>query len=63
MKLTDLEQGTPQDKCVKCGHIEDDHDGYGGMCDGLGWNASREVCPCQDFVATRRLSGTNGDTP
>jgi hypothetical protein len=36
--------------CGACGHTEDDHDGYGGMCDGLGDNASREVCGCVAFV-------------
>lgn len=47
--LAELERQRP--KCVNCGHIEDDHDGYGGLCDGLGWNASRTICGCQHFAA------------
>lgn len=44
-------EGGKEPLCVNCNHTEDDHDGYGGMCDGLGFNASREICGCQKFAA------------
>ncbi len=44
-------------KCAKCGHAADDHDGYAGMCDGLGWNDARQVCTCQQFVPPRSVEG------
>jgi hypothetical protein len=47
-------------RCADCHHIEDDHDGYGGMCDGLlteaasreEWNDlmdARAMCGCTNF--------------
>ena len=42
-------------KCRECGHVEADHDGYGGLCDGLGYNESRTICGCEEFVPPRTL--------
>lgn len=44
--------------CANCGHAEDDHDGYGGLCDGFGWNNSRMVCGC---VVYKSLAGITKD--
>ena len=38
-------------KCARCGHSEDDHDGYGGLCDGLGFTSDRTMCGCSSFSA------------
>ncbi len=37
--------------CRDCGHTEDDHDGYGGLCDGATDIASRTMCGCDEFRA------------
>lgn len=50
-------------RCVTCSHSEDDHDGYGGMCDGLGYNESRTVCGCQQFVAPALSEGEPTPAP
>ncbi len=36
--------------CARWNHRASDHGGYGGYCDGLGYNEEREVCPCLTFV-------------
>lgn len=54
-------------KCRHCGHTEADHDGYGGLCDGLGYNDSREVCGCDEFIPIHRRrprrSRPSGEVP
>jgi hypothetical protein len=37
-------------KCASCGHVEADHDGYAGLCDGGICVSSREMCGCLAFV-------------
>ncbi len=52
---------TAKQRCAQCGHEEDSHDGYGGLCDGLQDDAksheefealmdARAQCGCHAFV-------------
>lgn len=51
-------------RCKLCKHIEDDHDGYDGLCGGLHTEATkeewvtpmngRELCGCMKFIPNNK---------
>ena len=41
-------------RCVVCGHVEDEHDGYGGMCEDDADLDDRSQCGCLKFAAPSR---------
>ena len=55
--------------CANCGHVEGDHDGYAGMCDGLTWNKHRfvsgrePICPPAVSSKTREAEMTRPPEP
>lgn len=48
--------------CQKCGHAEDDHDGYGGLCDGGTDPDTRSMCGCTEYVAPKGKPKLGGYT-